>query len=730
MAGNTPNLDLYYKNPATDGNDLFDIESMLNDNWDKIDAAVGGIDTALASASTEVQSLKSRLNTGASTALTLARGTLPIPIERDKPFNLTSIIGRMLLNLLGRTGNFESLTGWSFTGGSGALNTSNVAYGFNSLLFTLSATSGRVSRSVTTTVGKTYVAAVEARIGTASNATIDVTGFGAATSTATSAANFQISFMRFTATATSHSVGVTVTGANGQTAYIDGLRVYEVSASEYNALTGMTAAQFSALYPYTEGLAGVKNPYAIRWTDSGKTDIAALLAFDTELLAAPVPASDAEKDMLNVKADGSYYKTSAWRKLILSGDLTWRYGDVAPTGFKQVASNGLVTGAVAGSGTAIKYDGKIIPQGNTGTVADSQAVSGSGDFFISIPQADSGWGDSYTPTAAEIKAYFYGYKMYDSGTLTAAQAQAATSATYNGSGTKQWVNLVGSPVGSSLPITLAPNFTPYELMYKRATAITEPVSSEGAMSFVQGNNTIEVGSGLVIRESVRPQPTAGYYWINGSTPVSSALKDKTLRFISVYRNGRPETWSFLGFSDDANKLTFGYQQARILADQFSAEDTYSVTYLPLRYYPVADFVGSTPNNEKAILDDLTNDIQQLARRVSVTELKKVDKGSLNWIVPTVVGGWNPLLDFAYRIEGNRVYFRGILSNGATAAGTLIFTLPERVRTPRSFTTSLGTYSGSAGQTVAVDFFNNGQVKLAVASALAQISFEGFSYALD
>ncbi|MBO8169361.1 MAG: hypothetical protein H0Z35_09290 [Thermoanaerobacteraceae bacterium] len=38
MASNTPFLGLLKKDPATDGNDTFNIKTMLNDNWDKIDA--------------------------------------------------------------------------------------------------------------------------------------------------------------------------------------------------------------------------------------------------------------------------------------------------------------------------------------------------------------------------------------------------------------------------------------------------------------------------------------------------------------------------------------------------------------------------------------------------------------------------------------------------------------------------------------------------------------------
>lgn len=40
MASNTPNLNLLKKDPLTDGNETFNIQTMMNDNWDKLDTAV------------------------------------------------------------------------------------------------------------------------------------------------------------------------------------------------------------------------------------------------------------------------------------------------------------------------------------------------------------------------------------------------------------------------------------------------------------------------------------------------------------------------------------------------------------------------------------------------------------------------------------------------------------------------------------------------------------------
>jgi len=47
MASNTPNINLYKKDPVADGNDTFNIKTMLNDNWDKIDSEIGDIKSGI-----------------------------------------------------------------------------------------------------------------------------------------------------------------------------------------------------------------------------------------------------------------------------------------------------------------------------------------------------------------------------------------------------------------------------------------------------------------------------------------------------------------------------------------------------------------------------------------------------------------------------------------------------------------------------------------------------------
>lgn len=54
MSSNTPNLGLLKKDPMVDGNETFNIETMLNENWDKIDEAVGQVREDLGNIDVEI----------------------------------------------------------------------------------------------------------------------------------------------------------------------------------------------------------------------------------------------------------------------------------------------------------------------------------------------------------------------------------------------------------------------------------------------------------------------------------------------------------------------------------------------------------------------------------------------------------------------------------------------------------------------------------------------------
>jgi hypothetical protein len=58
LASNTPRLGLYKKDPVLDANDTFNITTMLNDNWDRIDQNVETIEGAQAKADQAEQNAK------------------------------------------------------------------------------------------------------------------------------------------------------------------------------------------------------------------------------------------------------------------------------------------------------------------------------------------------------------------------------------------------------------------------------------------------------------------------------------------------------------------------------------------------------------------------------------------------------------------------------------------------------------------------------------------------
>jgi hypothetical protein len=679
--------------------------------------------------------LHQRLDTSATSELVLQPGTQTVQVARDTPFHLSGISGRMLLNLLGRNGNCESLNGWTFTG-TGALNTSQFVAGTASIQITAGASGGNMARDIEVIAGKTYILAASIKLGTVKGAYVSVNGL-ADGSVVTSTNTFMTSYMRFTATTSSHRIAVVLQSTQGQTGYIDAIRLYEISATEYSQLSNMTASTVEQTYPYTEGLAGVKNPYAIRWTSAAKTDVASMLAFDTELLAPPVIVNDAERDRLEQGVDGQYYKTSSWRKVALTGDKSWKYFG-PDQGFKTVYSP--VENSVKNSGTVIKFDGNILSKwlvGGTLIGPDAHCLSDATSnpnpsiVAISISNKDSGWGDNYDPNEDEIKAYFYGWVMgtqASNGTFTVG---------YNKTGTKAWRGIVNDTGSGTvdLPKTyfrdqyVQSDWKPYEIIYKRSSVITESITSEGAFNLVQGNNIIEIGSGLMLRESVKPYRDSLWNINNGSSRYEQSLtKFKIDRFIGIYKNGYPDKWTLY-----PNNITRAGALAQKSAEDYDQNATYTASYIRLDKFPASVIEGSMPANERAILDDLIRDMQQTTRRVSVMESKKTDRDMPNWIAPTLLSGWTTYGDntAAYRKKDNMVYTSGIVVNGTTANGTVIYRLPNGYRPLKEyhFATYAYTISDASFGLVEIIVRTDGSVVIGQGGR-SYISLAGINFTID
>jgi hypothetical protein len=407
-----------------------------------------------------------------------------------------------------------------------------------------------------------------------------------------------------------------------------------------------------------------------------------MLALQTDLYADPVTGANADTVF---ERDGQYFKSKKWQGLTLDGSLGWLLSS-GFAGYKEVRVPLASVGAE--NAYAQKYDGKILTnrKGSAVSAGDQFSLNDNGNVYLSISVADSGWADSYVPDQNDIKAYFYGYKAYDANTITPANAQTMTTATWTGTGTKYWVQRVGDPnFTQSTPQQSYAGYTPYQLVYQLATPTVEPIVSEGQLSFTEGDNQVEVGTGIVLREAAKPsyESTSGNYQVNNSTLAGSALRNKTERILNVFRNNAPDK-SFDIFS---NAAAYGVQLAVIKASNYDPAAVYSVTYLMLDKPPVVPFTGSYAANEKTLLADLVDSVQQNTARVSVLENKKADKDNPAWLTPTLLNGWNSVIGGGgvpyaagyYKDSSGVVHMRGWLNGGATAQATAIFKLPPGYR---------------------------------------------------
>ncbi|MFD2334769.1 hypothetical protein ACFSR7_36485, partial [Cohnella sp. GCM10020058] len=220
-------------------------------------------------------------------------------------------------------------------------------------------------------------------------------------------------------------------------------------------------------------------------------------------------------DTLYTDGDGKPRVTRRLWEMVLDGSLTWTFfADY--TGFKSVYAGSIQATNNNHNAVGIKYDGKILKTENSGSAPSSADVlkmyySYSSAVHVSISDADSGWGETYTPSAAEIAAYFYGWKM-NNGTFGTA---------YNGSGTKTWTRW--DATSNTGAVTTVPSdyaastFTPYRLIYQLAASVDEAVNYEGDLVLHEGGNQIEVGTGVVVREAAKPALASQWYVFNDTT---------------------------------------------------------------------------------------------------------------------------------------------------------------------------------------------------------------------
>ncbi|MEK8205825.1 hypothetical protein NST41_09550 [Paenibacillus sp. FSL L8-0696] len=919
MSSNTPNLNLLKVNPVTDGNDTFNIDTMLNDNWDKIDTTVGnkvdkvsgkqlstndyttaektklsGVATGAnnythptgdgnqhvpatgtsnngkvlkagttagslswgnvngsevvedathrfatdtekvtwnaketttgsqAKADAAVLPINNRLNTESLTSINLVAGQQILNATKNARLQGLKVQGRTLIDLLGGAGSGESLTGWNVSNAAAMLSTTQKRSGTSSFKFAPTVSAGCYAwRDFSTPLdtAKQYIVGAWVYIeaftaGDQKIAILDVNTFTVKYATqaiSTTIGGWQFVYVKIpvgnilVGTGYRLLIGAAGTGAN--VAYIDDVRLYAVSATDYAAIGNtITGEAIDRLLPYVPpGINGVdglwvrrygKNllagdvsistgstvkvvgPYSFdltttvtngnayiiadvlpntNYTFSSVLETNALLAvFDetgtssltgygatartfnsgantkvrlyfrndgaastkrysnwqleigstgtafqpredsliafggVELHANPTDGS--EPDILR-EVNGRYEVTKLWRKIALDGSWAWYWTGNAKTGYKELGLSIATLGTLPNSAQyyAIKYNGQPLKSAAyAGLTAADSVGSGTAAVVITVATADSGWGDSYTPSVDEIKAYFNGWKMALSGSTNP----------YNGTGTKVWGYQSNLYEGNTntVPTTAVPNWTPYQLLYRLASVTTETVQEDGSLSLLEGDNFIEVGSGYVSRERVTPSTDTGNWYINNDPSLyspggDSRLKNKAREILNVFKDSRVGAWII----EKAATAGYGNSRANQPPAMYDPSASYSVSYIKLDKSPVPGVTGFYAASEKGQLHDLTDGVTEALARVSVVEAKKAEKDAPSLIYPTLLNSWTSLTNetVAYRMINGLVFITGRITGGALTSGTLLFRLPVGYRplTPLTFTAAVS--AGSA-----------------------------------
>ncbi|MHA7580094.1 hypothetical protein ACX12E_06825 [Paenibacillus vandeheii] len=520
-----------------------------------------------------------------------------------------------------------------------------------------------------------------------------------------------------------HNGYVAVTAGNGDNKVVAWTNANEVT---FNVGQNSVIYVFFGNYNGTSGVIGsftFRNPMLNIGNTAKpfKPREDAMLALQTDLYADPLTGAKADEVF---EKDGQYFKLAKWKKIVLDEQKPWAFS-VSESGHKVVYFN-LDTpyNPVTWNPTGVKYDGKILSRTASGPDRLNGSSSDPRLIALSIPNIDSGWGDSYTPTTDEIKAYFMGWRMYQEG-------DRATPYT---SGTKQWFK-IQRPADSSVPSFPTVSYSEwssYQLLYQLATPTVDPITAEGQLTFIEGNNQVEVGTGIVLHESAKAYANYNLGQVGINAPSSpnypgSGLKNKVSKLLKVYRDGRADNnWVI---KPGAGITGGGTEYADTSIANYDPSAAYSVTYLMLDTFPVVPFVGSVPDNEKALLTDLVQDVQQANARISVVENKKAGKDSPAWITPTLLNGWinygGSYVPIRFQRENNIVVIQGMLKAGVMTSGTVLFILPVGYRPKSRLSFTVFAYPNVL---VRVDVWYTGEVILSTTiTANDYMSLTGISF---
>lgn len=372
----------------------------------------------------------------------------------------------------------------------------------------------------------------------------------------------------------------------------------------------------------------------------------------------------------------------------------WVFG-VDGLGYKEVTLVSAFPNNVDKTEIATKYSGKncSLASGGVFTIGDQVNLAGTGSLTLSIPDTDSGWGETYNPSADEIKAYFNGWVMRDGVGNLYTSGTKYWSKRYQDIGTPT-ITTEGTLIESGTGVTDCPKelaygkiTETYQLRYELATPVTEEVEVDGVLSFGEGINHISVLSGIR-KEKAKPFDTGSNIYINHIDYINSCLNKKANRLQRITKMidnklyDDTSNWNIASYSS-----AYGIMRANIVEyTDYNPDAEYYVTYETLSEENNANLFSaqmSYADSVKQAVEDLFVIVDEIAEDNARLQGQVAELTTVEVYEPTLLNGWENFggnrTDAIVKIEGSgNISFNGNMKDGATTLGTVIFNIPTEL----------------------------------------------------
>lgn len=309
-------------------------------------------------------------------------------------------------------------------------------------------------------------------------------------------------------------------------------------------------------------------------------------------------------------------------------------------------------------------------------------------FIITINNNDSGWGESYTPTADEIKAYFNGWVMYDSVTFDKYAGVNAKRWAKRYQGIRTKTSLTHADVEDNTVMTVVPKekaygdiTETYKLQYDLSEPVREEIDLIGDMTMPEGRAYMTMESGVRFEKAnpaVKSDGTRYYYNVlnHPSTNEDSPFSKKAEEILRVFTFSSDIKKDITSLCLNEPTYAYGDIITSVSADDVSKDEANNVY---IEYKTLSEEHNTNVFDAQVTYkDDLINvtevtgqKLAYQAEQLDILQTQKASKNQEAFREPTLLNGWIGSNVYYYKDEMGRVHLTGSVTGGSGIAFSTI-----------------------------------------------------------